>query len=267
MSLEVENYNLKNMKKHLIIINILAVIILLTPACSKYPKIEGNGQMAIETRQLVSFNKIDNTGTFNVYIKQDSVFSVTIQAESNLVPHVRTIINGNTLKIDTRENLKENYPVNVFVSTPVIEGAYLSGSGFVSLDSLDTDYLEIALSGSGKIQGYTETNSLVVKISGSGIIDLASYTNTSDIRISGSGDIYLTGASSSGSFSISGSGQIKSSGFSQNECVAKISGSGDMFLNVSDFLDVTIAGSGSIYYIGNPSTNVKITGSGQLIKQ
>jgi hypothetical protein len=96
---------------------------------------------------------------------------------------------------------------------------------------------------------------------------LESYTNSSDIRISGSGNIYLIGESSSGSFSISGSGQIKSSGFSQYECLAKISGSGDMFLNVSDFLDVTIAGSGSVYYIGDPSINVKITGSGQLIKQ
>lgn len=267
MSLKVENYNLKNMKKYLITINILAVIILLTPACSKYPKIEGNGQVTTETRQLVSFNKVDNTGTFNVYIKQDSVFSVTIQAESNLIPHVRTIINGNTLKIDTRENLKENYPVNVFVSTPVIEGAYLSGSGFVSLDSLDTDYLEVELSGSGEISGFSSTNSLVAKISGSGNIDLESYTNSSDIRISGSGSINLVGESSSGSFSISGSGQINSFSFQQNECLAKISGSGNMFLQVLDYLDVTIAGSGSVYYIGDPSINVKITGSGQLIKQ
>jgi len=254
------------MKRTFLILSILSTIVIIS-ACSKYPKIEGNGQMAVETRQLVSFNKVDNTGTFNVYIKQDSVFSAKIEAESNLIPHVRTIINGNTLKIDTRENLKENYPVNVYVTTPIIQGVELSGSGFVSIDSLDTDYLEIALSGSGKIQGYTETNSLVAKISGSGNIDLESYTNSSDIRISGSGSINLAGESSSGSFSISGSGQINSFSFQQNECVAKISGSGDMFLQVIDYLDVTISGSGSVYYIGDPSINVKITGSGQLIKQ
>ena len=96
---------------------------------------------------------------------------------------------------------------------------------------------------------------------------MESYTNSSDARISGSGNIDLTGESSSGSFTISGSGHISSYNYSQIDCISKISGSGDMYLNVSEKLDVTISGSGSVYYIGDPSLNVKITGSGRVIKQ
>lgn len=255
------------MKKYTLIISMLVVTILLSTSCRKYPKIVGNGQLTTEERQLVSFNQIDNSGTFNVFIRQDSIFTATVEAESNLIPYIRTLINGNTLEIDTRENLESNYPINVFVSAPIIQSIDLSGSGYISIDSLNSDYLEVLLSGSGSIEGSTVTNSLVAKISGSGNINLESYTNTSDIRISGSGNIYLLGESSSGSFSISGSGQISSYSFTQNECIAKISGSGNMYLNVIDYLDVTIAGSGSVYYIGDPSINVSITGSGQLIKQ
>ncbi|PLW94522.1 MAG: hypothetical protein C0591_12700 [Marinilabiliales bacterium] len=252
---------------YIIIIGLLVATMLATTGCKKYPYINGNGQVTTEKRQLVSFNQVDNSGTFNVFVKQDSVFTATVEAESNLIPYVRTIINGNTLEIDTRENFRENYPINVYVTTPTIQGIELSGSGYVKIDSVDADYLQVILSGSGQMDGYAVTNSLVAKISGSVNINLESYTNTSDIKISGSGDINLTGESLSGSCTISGSGQINSYSFTQNECTAKISGSGNMFLNVVNYLDVTISGSGSIYYIGDPSINVSITGSGQLIKQ
>jgi len=40
-----------------------------------------------------------------------------------------------------------------------------------------------------------------------------------------------------------------------------------MYLNVSDYLDANISGSGSIFYLGNPQVTVKITGSGSVIHQ
>ena len=249
------------------IIIVLSVAMMFTTACRKITGIDGNNQVVSETRQVVSFNKVENEGTFNVYIKHDSVFSATVVAESNLIPHIRTIVNGNTLIIDTRENLNNNQPMSVYVTTPIIQGATLSGSGTIMLDSLDTDFLDVVLSGSGKISGYATTNQLNTLISGSGNITLESYTNSNNTNISGSGNIDLTGESSSGSLTISGSGHISSYNYTQSDCIAKISGSGDMYLNVTDYLDVNISGSGSVYYIGNPTITVKITGSGQVISQ
>jgi hypothetical protein len=64
---------------------------------------------------------------------------------------------------------------------------------------------------------------------------------------------------------ISGSGKIKALHLEQDECSASISGSGDMYVFVYDFLDANITGSGNIFYRGNPRINVKISGSGSLI--
>jgi len=249
------------------IILLIATAVLIAPGCRKYPKLVGNGQVTTEERSLFSFNEVESSDVFNVYIKHDSVYTATVEAESNLIPYIRTIVNGNTLEIDTRENIESNYPINVYVTTPIIKKASLSGSGYMSIDSLNTEYLEIVLSGSGEISGYATASSLTTNISGSGNISLEAYTNSCNAGISGSGNINLVGETLSGSFTISGSGQINAFSFSQNECIAKISGSGNMNLNVIDFLDVTISGSGSIYYIGDPSINVSITGSGELIKQ
>lgn len=250
-----------------ILILLFTALILWTAGCSKMNRIEGNGQVVTETRKLLSFNKVENDGTFNVYISHDSVFTATVEAESNLVPHIRTRVNGNTLEIDTRENLNSNYPINVYITTPIIAGAYLNGSGTVTLDSLDTENMEVDLSGSGIMSGVIKSTSLTTRISGSGSIQLNAHTNSCNTRISGSGNTELIGESLTGDFSISGSGNIQSTNFQQNECIAKISGSGNMYLNVVEYLDVTISGSGSVYYIGDPQINVSITGSGSVIKQ
>ncbi len=251
----------------IILFGILAGVVLWSTGCNKITGINGNGQVTSETRNLVSFNKVENDGTFNVYISNDSIFTARVEAESNLIPHIRTRVNGNTLEVDTRENLKSNSPMNVYITTPIIQGAYLNGSGTVTLDSLDTENLEVDLSGSGNMTGTVASASLVTRISGSGNINLDAFTNSCTARISGSGDIKLIGESLSGDFSISGSGNIRSTNFVQNECIAKISGSGNMYLNIVDYLDVTISGSGNVYYVGNPQVNIHITGSGSVIKQ
>ena len=250
-----------------LLITVVLLMIMGTTGCRKYPRIEGNNQVESETRMLVSFDKVRNEGTFNVYIKNDSVYSVTVEAESNLIPHIRTIVNGNTLEIDTRENLRNNYPIDVFVTTPTIRSAVLSGSGNILLDSLKTANMEIELSGSGNIDGYVEADYTLTRISGSGNIALESFTATHDVRISGSGSIDMIGEGVENKFSISGSGQIRSYNYEQVNCDAKISGSGDMFLNVTEGFWVNITGSGNVYYIGEPNLNVTITGSGQVIKQ
>lgn len=253
--------------KILLLAGLLTAILIWSSGCSKYPWIDGNNQVTSETRTLVSFNEIENEGDFEVHIRNDTVFTATIEAEANLIPHIRTRINGNTLEIDTRENLRNNYPMKVYVTAPIINGALLNGSGNIKLDSIKTESIEVKISGSGDISGEINASYLLARINGSGTIDLDAHTNSCDVRISGSGDMELTGESLSGDFSISGSGSIRAYNFAQNEVIAKISGSGDMYLNVADKLDVTISGSGSVNYIGDPDITVKITGSGNVNKQ
>ncbi len=77
----------------------------------------------------------------------------------------------------------------------------------------------------------------------------------------------LMGESNTSTHTISGSGDINAFSFIQKECTAKISGSGNMYLHVIDYLDVNISGSGTVFYIGDPQLTIKITGSGSVVKQ
>jgi hypothetical protein len=86
-----------------------------------------------------------------------------------------------------------------------------------------------------------------------------------DASLAGSGEIELWGIVGEGDLDISGSGKIKAFHLEQDKCHVSITGSGDMYVFVYDYLDAYISGSGNIYYRGNPLIDVKITGTGSLI--
>jgi hypothetical protein len=80
--------------------------------------------------------------------------------------------------------------------------------------------------------------------------------------------VTLAGNADEGNLNISGSGNIYASNFLQNKVYITLSGSGDTHISVTAYLDVTISGSGNVYYKGDPSViNKNITGTGQLIDE
>lgn len=253
--------------KYITLIMAIGMVLLWSTGCHKPLGIDGNNQVTTETRQMVSFDRIVNEGSFNVYITQDSIYQVIVEAESNLIPYIRTRVNGNTLEIDTKEDLNNHSTMNIYVKTPVVNGIYLSGSGIMSIDSLEAGNVQIEISGSGNISCTTVANSVNAKISGSGTINLIATTSNTETKISGSGNIDLTGETNTAKHSISGSGNINAYNFITKECESNISGSGNMYVNVSEILDVYISGSGSVFYMGNPQLTVNIPGSGGVYKQ
>ena len=67
--------------KYSILIATIGAVLLWSSGCRKPFGISGNNQVTTETRQMVSFNRIVNEGSFNVYITQDSIYQVIVEAE------------------------------------------------------------------------------------------------------------------------------------------------------------------------------------------
>ncbi|MFH2095540.1 MAG: head GIN domain-containing protein [Bacteroidota bacterium] len=236
------------MKKTIILS--VALTGLLMGACRDpfHGCLHGNGHIVIEERNVSSFYKIESDGDYNVYIVQDTLTSVEVEAEENLLAYIQTRVDGNTLYIEDRDRrcIDYNEPVNVYLRTPSLEFIKLSGSGYIRFDTISSGFLKIDLSGSGDMEGVINTNIL-------------------DARVSGSGEIFLSGSTGESDMLISGSGKIRSFSLAQDTCFASISGSGDMYVSVTDLLDVEISGSGDVFYMGNPLVNLSITGSGNVI--
>ena len=237
------------MKTNSIIIILFIAIFGLT-SCYNFPLrcITGNGNVIQQYRNHDSFSQVISEGSFDVFIDYDSVFEIIIEGEENLLPYIETEVRNSKLYIEQRENrcFNTNHSIIIRITLPELTGVNLAGSGNIICDRVETEYLKIDLIGSGEIRANV----------------LADYI---EANLIGSGDIEIDGQAYQTDLSIPGSGNIKALGLSQQECEAEIAGSGNIYVTVSDYLDVRILGSGNLYYQGDPELSIQIIGSGNVI--
>ena len=236
--------------KSLLKVAFLAVLTVMVYACENtWNCLRGNGMPGDETRIIEGFTGVVSEGEFDVFIIPDSAFSIRLEADENLIQYIRTRISGNTLIVDqgTRKCLRSDNPIRITVYMPQVEYLNLTGSGMITGDNIESDELRVELTGSG-------------------LIDLRGLkTGLLDALITGSGEMIFWGETVDADLDITGSGQVKAFHLESVNCVANISGSGNMQVNVEKILTAYISGSGSIYYQGNPSVSANITGTGAVI--
>lgn len=242
---------MKTNKTNRITLTLFALALLAgTTSCVDDFFVEGNGSYQTETRMASGFNEVYSGGDFNVTVLPGEEYSVEVSAESNLLSYIETDVVGNRLKVRTRGmySLIEHRPIEVFVTMPELKALSQSGSGKIKTGAFDNT-----------------GESFHLNVSGSGDIDTKIIADQVDAQVSGSGTIYLQGDTDETNFAISGSGKIKAFDLAQENCVATISGSGDMFVNVSNTINAKISGSGRVYYINHPAIHTSISGSGRVI--
>jgi hypothetical protein len=238
---------MKTKVKHFLPILVAAISINLL-GCSK-ERINGNGNVINENRASSDFKRIISKGDFLVNVVPDSVTSIKVEAESNIIPYVNTNINGNTIIIDFDNdvNIHKHSTIRVTLHTTHAEYFELQGSGSLTSGNFSEAAVELYLSGSGDIVSSFNANTLKASVTGSGSISLNGEANETSMHVSGSGN-------------------IKAFNLLQSICNASISGSGDIYINVLQKLIATISGSGSVYYTGNPEVEAHISGSGKTEK-
>lgn len=256
---------MKTKNKLLFFLPVLLAILFMTSCYDGWNHIEGNYDVQTELREFSPFNRIYNEGNFEVYIIPDSAYFAVIEAEGNLIPRIATLIKGSALEVASKDDLRNHYPMKIMVHTPDIHGVFLSGSGLIKAEEIETEFIEMGISGSGQLEFQGNSDVLIANISGSGACIIDVIADEIEGKISGSGFMQFYGQADKAIFNISGSGEIRAYELPVDTCEAEISGSGNSYVNVENLLKAKISGSGSIYYLGNPIVDAEISGSGNVI--
>ncbi|MFH1509449.1 MAG: head GIN domain-containing protein [bacterium] len=205
-------------------------------------------------REVEGFTVISLEGIGNLRIVQSEEEGISIVADEKLMDDIITEVKGETLEIKYRTNWL-NW-VRIFwnrnniaytVKAKDIKAVELSGSSKLSSNNLTGDELDIRISGSGEVDLDVNYNKMSCEVSGSGHFNVQGKADEQNIQISGSGKYF-------GQYLISKNADVK------------ISGSGEVELQVSDQLDVEISGSGKVSYLGDPKIKQTISGSGDINK-
>jgi hypothetical protein len=238
------------------VISLLVVAcILLAAACDDTDTVigttpavvQGNGIVVEQSRPVGSFGRLDMHGIGVVTLRQGANEELVVRAEENLLPYLETEVQAGELVI-----WKKN--------------ATLLNTQPIEYDLTVVDLDRIALTGAGNVQGANhDLGSLELVMPGVGTVDLANLEATTlDAESSGVGELILSGAVQQQSITLKGMGGYDGRDLDSLEAQVTIQLGGSATVRVSDHLSVTIRGSGSVYYIGDPVVDSQITGSGKV---
>lgn len=218
----------------------MVVAVLLTSACAVVParsgttgppaqgQVAGSGRVATQTRAVAHFQEVEVDGIGTLSLQQTGSESLTIEAEDNLLPLLQSAVSGPRLRLGPSGS------VALAPTRPIIYRLTVK-----DLSAID-------------LQGATE-------LQASGI-----STRQLAVTVSGAGKATLAGQADSQRVTLPGTASYDASALSSRDVIVQLMGTGGVVVRTSDRLDVTIAGTGSVEYIGDPQVTQNILGLGTV---
>jgi len=229
---------------------LLLLLVAFGTSCKK--ELIGEGPITSQTRTINSFEGINLKMNGNVYYKNDPVWRIEVTAKESVHSILETRVENNRLIVrysngKTYDN-DESIRINVF------------GPGVSSF--------ELNTSGNIYVQTKIQSPNVYLRSSGAGSIFLQDIeTGTIDAESTQSGRIIAgAGNAITERLKTDGSGKIDLSGIHAKSVTARVVGSGDIRVRVSESLDATLNGSGDIYFSGSPLITTHGGGSGSLVR-
>lgn len=259
--------------KQLLYVFFVVLFFLPALACnSSVPQqVRGSGKIITESVKVSNFDQVSLDASGKVYIEQGSVESLTIEADDNILPLLDTRVTGNRLVLSVKEfqNIDPSQPIIYRLTVKNLNEIAIRGSGDFFVEPVESNDMKVAILGSGNIDIKSlAAKSITFDLRGSGDIAIDELeVKTIDASIPGSGTITLDGSAESQSIAINGSGDYLAGDLETARTEININGSGDLTVWVTDDLNVSVTGSGTVQYYGQPTVDQSGGGSGKLISR
>ncbi|MEW6653148.1 MAG: head GIN domain-containing protein [Bacteroidota bacterium] len=207
----------------------LLLAVVSFSACTVWG-VRGSGKMREQIRSSEAFDRIEAGGAYSIKIIAGKPTSITINAEENLLPYIKTRVNGGTLYISSKKNLNPRKELEIFITTPSLTALEVSGANNVDVVGINEKEFAVNLSGAGNVDLKGNTDRLRAEISGAGNIN-ARELKARDVMIS-------------------------------------VSGAASADVYAKEILDASVSGVGSIDYYGKPEkTRTNVSGVGSITRK
>ncbi|MDL2238807.1 DUF2807 domain-containing protein [Bacteroidales bacterium OttesenSCG-928-K03] len=255
--------------------------------------ITGNGNVVSEKRYCADFLAVRVYDNFVVQIYKNDIYHIEIEAESNLIYHIKYDINKQgvmTLQVEENYILEPttNFPITIKIFTPETPEIILNGSSIIYYNDINLEKCSLSLNNHSKayfinvnIAKANITLSDQTSVESDGFVvdrlEMSSITsskirlrevdiNEATIVSRSAGDSYLTGKCNIGTFTVRSSGDIDTKEMLTSNCTITIESSGSIYAHVLSTLKGVINGSGNLYLKGDVNTdNVIIKNTGRVI--
>jgi hypothetical protein len=193
-----------------------------------------------EKIQVDPFGEITVNGIFNIELRNDSLFSVTMTGKMSILDNISINVHGNSLVLDdmNRRRWLPDYPrVSLVISFPDVALLWLNAPvTLYSTDTLRVRNLDIV--SAGQFAG----------------VDLTLTATAVSLRTSGNDFSFFTlrGYAERSYIRIYGSAQVDAGGLATGETQVRNYSIGHAWVNAENRLRVWLEHYGNVYYRGDP---------------
>lgn len=192
------------------------------------PQTVGSGHVKSETRNASGFHRIQVGGATHAEVKVGPKESLQISADDNILPLVRTRVEGGTLIIDVQGPTSTRNGIHATITLPSLDGVEVSGASEMNVAGLHASQFEATLSGASQVKSDGSAQKVQLSLSGASRLDFSHVSSQV--------------------------AQIDASGASQAKIDASQEISGDL------------SGASNLRYSGNPKVDVSSSGASSVSK-
>jgi hypothetical protein len=236
--------------------------------------VTGDGRLAHEGRAAGNVSAIDVSGPLEVNVRVGAAPSLDVEADSNLLPLIRTEVTGGVLRMWVEGNIRSNNSLRVTYTLPALTQVRSTGSGRLTISELNgapldfsktgsgaanlsgrVSRLDLRHTGSGQVNASAlQTGDANVTLSGSGRMSLGQVQGSAlTVNVHGSGSLQASGAVTSLNAHVYSSGGVNLAALTSEQADLSTNGSGDITATVKRSLLAQSNGSGRITVYGNPA--------------
>lgn len=205
---------------------------------------------------LKPFSKIEINSTFDIFLKEDTLFSINIVGDKNIIESVTYFIDNDVLTIDNDRRFKWTTPkqnkIEIYISSMPLQRIYAHQTCFIkTLSPITSDEFGIVLSSKAN-EAELELNTKTVyywnDFPCGGKLKL--YGKTENLKI--------------WNFAVM---SVDAKDLFSNSAIVENNAKGDCIVNVTKRIEYSITGIGNIQLYGSPSEVVEkhVVSNGKLI--
>ncbi len=197
-------------------------------------------------RAVSGFTALDISSAFHVYLSQGNTESLSIEADEDIIDHIKTEVSGNTLKIYVDKRINNIGELNIYLTFKELN--YIELSGAVDLEgenAMNFQDLKLDLSGASELEMDLKVNKLNTDFSGA-----------SELKLKGTCDKAYIDAS--------GASKINMEDFTVSDLTIDASGASTMKVNASSKLKIDASGASSIRYKGGATIDASTSGASSV---
>jgi hypothetical protein len=213
--------------------------------------LKGSGVVKSQTVEVTPFEKIDVASALTLKLKQEEPASVTIEADDNLLPLVKTQFKNGEFSewIDSELGLSPTKPILVSVSTPKVSSVRLSGACAGESEKLSSESLFLETSGASSFTAALQVKKLVGDSSG------ASW-------------LQLSGSAEQVKIDLSGASHFKGADLTCVDVAVDTSGASNAVFHATGSVKASASGASIVRYVGDPASVTKTeTGASSIGRQ